>query len=189
MTARSTRLGLALAIAAGLGAGCRQIAEELQRRSEPKVLKSWDGAFRVTVPSGWRTDRDLNEQADLGVSRRAEQCFVVVLSESSADFAEMNLELHAAETLAKLTRGLGSVKVSPPLQLTIASQPALQYEVSGVADNLNVRYLHTTVKLGGFYHQILAWTLASQWERRRETLRTVVQSFAEARRPPAPAAR
>ncbi len=53
-----------------------------------------------------------------------------------------------------------------------------------MAENLRLHYVHTTVKLGGFYHQLLAWTLASRWDTEQSTLRALVASFATAN--PAP---
>lgn len=171
----STWFAIALA-AVGL-AGCGQVAKGLQGLTGPRVLKSWDGAFQVTAPAGWNTNRDLHDKADLGVACLACETYLVVLSESAGDFEVMDLERHAKATLLLISSELGSARVGPARQLTIAGQPALQHEVTGVNDNVRVHYLHTTVKLGGYYHQILAWTLASRWEREQATLQAVVASF------------
>lgn len=165
------------------GASCQKLASELRKTQEPQVLKSWDGAFQVTVPPGWRTDRDLHEKADLGVSKRTEENYLVVLSESTQDFTDMDLQRHSDATLKTILGSLKSSNVGPVLRMSVAGQPALQYEIAGVSGNLKVKYLHTTVELGGYYHQILAWTLASRWDRNKDGLRAAVLSFRQARPP------
>lgn len=158
-------------------AGCQQLARELRATQQPQVLKSWDGVFQVTVPAGWRTDRDLNDKADLAVSQRAEEHYLIVLSESAKDFADMDLARHSQVTLDQIVGTLTSSSVSPVKKLTIGNQPALQYDFAGVTKNIKVHYLHTTVELGGYYHQILAWTLASRWDRNQAALRAATASF------------
>lgn len=177
---RWTRLALLGALCL-LGTSCQKLASELRKGQEPQVLKSWDGAFQVTVPAGWRTDRDLHEKADLAVSQRGQENYLVVLSESAADFAEMDLQRHSDTTLETIVGSLKSSNVGPVANITVAGQKALQYEVAGVSGNLKVKYLHTTVELGGYYHQILAWTLASRWDRNKDGLRAAVLSFSQTR--------
>ena len=173
---------MALLGALGLfGGGCQRLASELRRTQEPQVLKSWDGAFQVTVPPGWRTDRELNDKAELGVSQRSQEYYLIVLSESTQDFAEMDLEKHSDTTLEQIVSSLSSSSVGPVQRLTVSGQPALQYEIAGTTNNIKVKYLHTTVELGGYYHQILAWTLQSRWAKNEAALRAAVQSFRQAR--------
>lgn len=163
---------------------CGQIAKSLRERSAPQVLKSWDGAFQVTAPAGWRTNRELHAKADLGVAYPVRETYLVVLSESAKDFDIMDLGKHSAATRNILLKNLGAPQVGPLRHITIAGQPALQCDITGVAENLRLHYVHTTVKLGGFYHQLLAWTLASRWDTEQSTLRALVASFATAN--PAP---
>jgi hypothetical protein len=71
-------------------------------------------------------------------------------------------------------------------KLTIGGQPALEYEITGAADNLKLCYLHTTVELGGYFHQVIAWTLSSRCRSGKPQLRQIVESFRlAAKTPPA----
>lgn len=174
----AARVGVPIILASLALTGCQQVSKNLQALTAPRVLKSWDGAFQVTAPVGWNTNRELHKQADLAVAHPLAECYLIVLSESAQDFALMDVSRHSTMTLGILTKNLSAAQAGPAQHLTIAGQPALQYDVTGTANNLRLHYLHTTVKLGGFYHQLLAWTLASRWEREQATLRAVVASFA-----------
>jgi hypothetical protein len=54
---------------------------------------------------------------------------------------------------------------------------ALQNELRGMKDGMDVAYLYAVVDTGDEYYQILAWTLQSRWDRNQELLREVTRSF------------
>jgi hypothetical protein len=105
--------------------------------------------------------------------------YVIVISESKEDFNDITIESHSEFTRNALTEGLANTDTSPPARLTISGNPALQYEIRGTTDKLNVAYLHTTVETPKKFHQVVAWTMRSRFEKNQALLQEVTQSLKE----------
>ncbi len=150
-----------------------------------KVLTGLEGKIQLTVPGGWKEEKDLNESADLQASHRISEMYVVILSENKEDFQDMSLEKHSELTRGSLIRKLDNAKISDPIPLTLDGHPAVEYEIHGAMDHINIVYLHTTVETQKYFHQILAWTLPSRYEKNRATLQKVIENFRETSQAPA----
>ena len=145
----------------------------------PKVISSADGQCRLTVPPGWAEDPELNAGAELQVSNKKDELFAVVMTESKSDLDEMSKEKYSRITRRALAKSLKSSKTTGPKKLTISSVPALQYQVSGKMDGLDVVYLHTAIEGKKNFYQILAWTQKSKFDTIRPMLDQIISSFQE----------
>jgi hypothetical protein len=106
--------------------------------------------------------------------------YLIVLTDAKANYgSSMSIEDHSKETLGTLTRSMTSSTKTGPTSITIDGNPALQYEVRGEIKGLNVVYLHTTVESPNNFHQIVAWTLQTTYDAKKDVLQDVVQSFKE----------
>jgi hypothetical protein len=105
--------------------------------------------------------------------------YVVVLSENRLDFDDMSLEKNSEITRKGLLEGSKSPQTSEPRKLTVNGSPALQYEIRAIVDNLHIVYLHTTVETAENYHQILAWSLRSRFEKAKPVFQDLIASFRE----------
>ncbi len=144
------------------------------------VLVSSDGQSQVTLPEGWLSDRELHESAEIQASQRGQEMYLIVLSENKEDFQDLTLEQHSEITRQLLVESLSDSQVTGPSEVTeIGEKPAIQYEIRGSVEGVNVAYLHTTVETADRYHQILAWTLPSNFSRSEAQLQAIVQSFRE----------
>ncbi|HVF88941.1 MAG TPA: hypothetical protein VNH22_02665 [Blastocatellia bacterium] len=143
------------------------------------VITSSDGLSRITLPPGWKQEQELHEQADLQAADRANEMYVIVMSESKEDFRDMTVEKHSEFTRSALTEKLESPELSEPEKVTVDGLPGTQYEIRGGVDNLNIAYLHTTLESPTHFHQILAWTLKSRFDKNRPVLDAVIHSFKE----------
>src|SRR5262249_5744379 len=101
---------------------------------------------RLSVPGAWKSRKDLNQKAGLGACHPREQSCVILLTDRRANFRTMSLEGHSESTRRSLTRSLQDLQVSPPRRFLVAGHPALQYEIRGAHNNLNLVYLHTTIE-------------------------------------------
>lgn len=147
---------------------------------KPIVLTSTDGGFQLTVPGDWRSETALNEQASIQASHRFRETYVVLLTESKRDFTgDMTLEQFTTMTRDAMMSQVRSAATTELKPMTINGNRALEYEITGGVEGLNIVYLITTVETPGHYHQIITWTLPSRLEQYRGTLREVTQSFRE----------
>jgi hypothetical protein len=160
--------------------GCFAGKGMLGDSSKPaKVVTSTDGVSQLSIPGNWKIDRELKDDAELQVSDRANEMYVVVLSESKSDFAGISIDKHAELTRGIVLGNLTSPQSTTPMKITINGRPALQNEIRGTMDNVNLVYLHTTVETPKYFHQIVAWTLPSRFDKNRAKLQEVIESFKE----------
>lgn len=158
------------------GAGCA-LADQKTDSGTP--LMDPEKTIQVSIPSGWKEDRDLHDSAELQASNRIKELYVIVLSESKEDFQDMTLDKHSEITRATLVKSLTQPQTSAPTSLKVNGHPAVQYEIRGFINNLSVVYLHTTVETETNIHQILTWTLKSMYEKNKPVLQQVTESFKE----------
>ncbi len=144
-----------------------------------KDIVSANGKFRITVPGGWTEEKTLNDSADLQASYKLSEMYVVVLSEPKQDLHDMKLEDHSKLTREALMKGVQDAVVTGPKEMTVDGHPAVQYEIRGAVDHVNIVYLHTTVESPNYFHQILAWTVPSRFEQNQPTLQGVIDRFHE----------
>jgi hypothetical protein len=143
-------------------------------------LISEDGQTAIMLPTGWVRDDELNDRAQLEASNRAEQMYLIVLTQPKAEFRGMQRDTYAEITRGYLTRRLEKSEVSGPTDVSqVGGNPAVQYQVRGSLNNIDVLYLHTVVETPTRFAQILAWTLPTDFEKNQPTLQQVIQSFQE----------
>jgi DnaJ-class molecular chaperone len=158
------------------GAGCA-LAD--QKTDPGTVLVDPEKTIQISIPSGWKEDRDLHDSAELQASNRKKELYVIVLSESKEDFQDMTLDRHSEITRATLVKSLTEPQTSAATTLKVNGHPAVQYEIRGFINNLSVIYLHTTVETEKNIHQILTWTLKSMYDKNKPALQKVTESFKE----------
>jgi hypothetical protein len=175
-------LSLSLIVAIMIGfSGCA--LKKLPGKATPKkdiVVKSADEKFQISVPSDWKEDPDLNEIASVQASKRADEKYAIVISESSVDFgADINLE-----AFAKLSQSnvLGAAKNSSSTDFTDVTINGLEgkaFEITGEISSLKVHYYIVAIKGKDHFHQIITWTLESKYADFNSELKEVAQSFTE----------
>jgi hypothetical protein len=152
--------------------------ERLQRLStERQTIASDDGKIMVKVPGTWTKLPELNKRASLQVGNKSKEAYLIVITDTKADFPNLTLEKHHDLTRDRMWQKMKNASATQPVSLTIDGHPALQDEISGTEDGTNVVFLHTTVDDGDHFQQILAWTLKSRWRKQNELLREVTTSF------------
>lgn len=149
-----------------------------QRVEADSVITAVDGQSRVTVPGGWREMDDLHDEAELQVGSRVQNQYLIVLTEDKADLA-MDLETYADLVLGGLAEDIDEARVSDPRVLTVSGRPAVQYEVRGTIDGINVVYWLTGIEGTRNFFQVIAWTTQSKAEQNGPKLQTIVESFEE----------
>jgi hypothetical protein len=152
-------------------------------RSEGRTMKSETGAVSVTVPSSWRGELALNEEADIQASDVATESYVAVFVEPKSDFpADTTIieytQVSRGNVLASLT---GGSQPQAATRLKVNGMPAIRSHLVGAIEGEQVAYLHTVIETPTRYVQVVTWTLRSNWEQNRETLNRIAGSFVEAK--------
>jgi Domain of unknown function (DUF4190) len=152
--------------------------ERLHRLSiERKEIASDDGKLKVTTSGFWVKRSDLNKRASLQAAYKDKEMYLIVISDAKADFDNLTLEKHHQLTRDRMLQKMKNASATELVPLTIDGHPALQDELSGTENGMNVVFLHTTVDDGDYFQQILAWTSKSRWQQQNEQLRENTRSF------------
>lgn len=150
-------------------------------KREPVVVKSNDGKYQLTTPGDWIKETSLNSKADIQVSKRREELYVIVLSESKKDFgSKFTLEDFTKVVRTQMMGTVSDKEATEPVSVTVSGNSAKQYELSGTVSGIKAKYIHTTVETKDAFHQVLAWTLSSRFTQNKSKLLEVVNSFKEA---------
>lgn len=144
---------------------------------QPVVITS--GKIQITAPAGWKIATDLNDAADLQAVDVKNKLYLIVLTDNKIDYSDMTLGKHSKTTLDILIKPLTSMTMGGPTNLRVNGNPALQYEVRGTIQGINVVYLHTTVETPAHFQQIVAWMAVSGYESNKVVFQRVIRSFKE----------
>ena len=145
-----------------------QLRRLMPRRGLPEgvLVDRVLGLARLELPQGWRAANDLNEAASIEAMNAQHGRHVIVISDSVEDFVpEMTLYEHSLNTRAELTNSIRVTACSGPERRTVAGFESVQYEIEGFFHSTRVKYLHTTVAGRRAFHQILAWSTFSRYDR------------------------
>jgi hypothetical protein len=136
------------------------------------------GLARLELPDGWRQAQDLNETASIEAIHSLHGRHLIVISDSIEDFVpEMTVYEHSVNTRTELTGSIRLISCSGPERRTVGGFAALQYEIEGFFQQTRIKYLHTTVAGRRAFHQVLAWSTYSRYD--RETFERLLDGFSE----------
>lgn len=165
---------LPLAILICVGCGCKL----LESMTRPKVLKSPDGRFEITVPAGWRENAGLQSTANIKAGNPLQEMYLLVMTQPKTDFAaDVTLDQFTELTLKSMRKNVDSADSTPPITIRINGNLARQYQVQGIVNSLKIAYLVTTVETREHYHKIVTWTLRSRIDKNQPILEGVTNSF------------
>ncbi len=124
------------------------------------------GMSQLELPDGWRQARDLNETAGIEAIHALFGRHVIVISDAIEDFVpEMTLYEHSVNTRAELTNNIQLIACSGPDRRIVGGYESVQYEIEGYFQQTRIKYLHTTVAGLRAFHQVLAWSTCSRYDR------------------------
>lgn len=147
----------------------------------PSTVTAANGICQLEIPEGWSERSDLNDEADIQVASIKEELYVIVLSEYKEDYDDgFTVSDHSERTLEYLMEGVEDAEiVSGPVNIEVNGRPSVQYEIKGVVDGIKAVYLHITVDGEIAFHQVVAWTLSSGYDKNKPILQSVVNTLAE----------
>ena len=143
----------------------------------PYVVRSTDGGFQVTVPGHWKPRADLHASAEIKMCNPFREQYLIALIVTKFETGRMTIQQHSDATRASIRAAASNFSETGPVALTINGYQAVQYEMRGRVNNIDVVYIHTTIETENHFSQLLAWSLGSKWSANEAVLREVVTSF------------
>ena len=163
--------------------GCsyfNQVKKQIEKVQEPTVMTATDGKSQLTVPGAWSAQKDLNDNASIQAGNLLAEQYAIVISESKEDFnSKMTLNEYADIIRKSAKQTLTDAVLSESKPVTVNGYPGVQFEVDGSVSNIKAKWLYTLVDAPKNFHQILAWSTASKYEKNKQVFLDVVNSFKE----------
>jgi hypothetical protein len=157
-----------------------KVKDGIEKSQTPQVLTGTDGKFQLTVPGNWKTETDLNEEATLQAANRFSELYVIVIRESKEDFGETpTIDVVTDIVRDNLQKTASDAVLSESVPVNINGYNARQFEASATVQNMKAKYIYGVIETPQNYYQVITWTLASRYEKGRETLINVINSFKE----------
>lgn len=142
-------------------------------------MYSDDKTISLMVPSDWKGNRKLNEEAILGVANTYDEVYAIVISESKTDFESsvtlddyLQLVVKNTESTAENFHQISTVQ-----SLNINGLSAKQQVIAALVNRLKVTYLVTGLESDTHFYLIYTWTMDSRFEKNRALLKKVSESF------------
>ncbi|MGJ8642669.1 MAG: hypothetical protein ACSHX9_04610 [Luteolibacter sp.] len=122
-----------------------------------------DASISVELPSGWKEIGALNDESLLSAVNQEQGCYMVVLADSEVDYAGTLRDFSDLTSEAMVDRLIRGIDTGAE-ELEVNSLPVIRREISGVTENVKIRYLHVSIYAGGYFHQVLCWSASSKWK-------------------------
>ena len=144
---------------------------------ERQQIVSEDGKLKVATSGFWAKTPELNKEAKLQVANKSKDMYLMVFTDAKSPVGGMTLEQRHQTARDRKLQSMQNASATQTVPLTIDGHPALQDEVSGRQQRINLVFLHTTVDDGDYFQQIVAWTTKSRWPKQNQELRDMTNSF------------
>jgi hypothetical protein len=160
-------------------AGCDPDIFTSINNPENKYVQIGDTHSYISIPGNWKVRNDLNEMADLQYSNVRDGIYCVIITEFKDDLVNSNLTSYSSGRIDAMRSKLSSTEVTAAKELVISKRNALQYELSGILDNVKLKYLITVIEGEQKYFQILLWGSKNNYMRSEKLMEKVAASYFE----------
>lgn len=143
----------------------------------PAVFTASDNQSRVTAPGNWKDLPELNDDAELHIGEENDEIYLIVLTESREDLGDLPLDEYTDLVTANFSETIEDATFSEPRTMMINGMEAIQLDITGTVDDLDVVYTLTGVAGDANYFQLVGWTLADRVERNREVIEQTIANF------------
>ena len=125
------------------------------------------GLAEIHLPPGWKGTTIPNVEAPIQATDRLGRRYLVISSESREDFTdEMDLERFREIAFLQLMGSSRILEIHGPEARTVGEFAALQTEaLLATGKYWMTRYLHTAIAGDRAFHQVIAWTAPSTYDR------------------------
>lgn len=150
-----------------------------------KAITSTDGALQLKVPETWAAS-ELNPVAAVQAGDPNTEAYGMVIEDPRRPLKDYTLERFADVQMQQLVTGLGLASLSAPKKVQVDGKEAVQYQLKGFFDQIEVVYLYTFVETPDRFLKVVTWSLASEFEDNKEVLEQVATSVRELKGLPSP---
>jgi hypothetical protein len=142
------------------------------------VVAGKNGNIEMHLPAGWAKSDPGNSDAQLLAVNDRTGCYVQVISEDRRDLTFTLKEYADKAADGMLHRGTDGSKTSWK-SVKINGNDAVQCDLHLTTEHVKLTYLVTIIQTPDNFHQVLAWTLASAFEKLKPELAPLANGLKE----------
>lgn len=162
--------------------------------SEPMVVTNFFGkdgeitCAQITVPAGWRIEKNLNKDAGIQVGNRLQMSYAIIISDekdlnaigTTKDIGDLELSQYADLVQTPLRSGSREFSQTEESETTINGLKTFRRSFKLTQkDGFRARMTLCVVAGRHHYHQLLVWTAENRQERQKAVLEGIIGSFRE----------
>ena len=156
----------------------KEIEKGIKEIAEPKIIGSDDGSCQVTVPALWSEEKGLHEDASLGAHNALSDAYIMVIKDVKSDFKKgFTVDDYAKLLRDDLPSRMEENEMSPVTTTQINGFEAREFETSGLAEGLKIKYLYALVSTPDAFYQVISWTTPSRFDKNRTEMTEALHSF------------
>lgn len=155
------------------------------RRAAPRAasvplqrVTARSGRATVKIPKTWKELPKMNARADLRHGSQKENRYLMLITEPRAKVPkDLDLAGYAKVVFEQMSKRVQGFKKGKIQRIEIDGQPALQAVVRAQTGGVRLVYLITLLRSATHYHQLIIWSLPSQWDAVRPLYQRITRSL------------
>ena len=154
------------------------LSDLIGKDEKTQTVTSTDGVCSITVPSSWQENLSVNPIANIVEGSPLQDQFIMTISESTADVTDsFTLDNFYNNIKENMLSSITNSEISDLGEVTINGLKGMQFELKGEVEGVKLGYLVTAVQSENHFHQVIAWTLQSTFDSKRDELNEIINSF------------
>jgi hypothetical protein len=152
------------------------VAPNIFAQKTDNIAISKDGSVEIIIPTGWESGA--TEDADIVQLRHSSGlAFVSARIDDMSDIEGWNLEKYTAIAMGQLAEAASNPSIVYPKKISLSGNSAIQFEISGIVDSMNISYVVTLIKKEDIYIKIIAWSAKSKFPEYGKIFREELPKF------------
>ncbi|CAM3426141.1 hypothetical protein [Marinicrinis lubricantis] len=146
---------------------------------EGNVHSTEDGKAEVTLPDDWNlVEQKQNALSTLEAANMRDEKYIMVISEAKTDIGgELDLATYADLITQQMTAVAQNSEQSDVADMTIDGHPAVQFNLNGTVQGVDIGYLITIIETDRDFHQVVSWSTGSNYGNHEEEFKNIASSF------------
>ncbi len=142
------------------------------------TAKTSDGRAQLTFPKGWVTYGDLNGASILSYTNN-QSVFIVFRENKGVLSDDATIEDYCSLITKNMVSNVSNPVTTEPVSLKINNYSALQFNILGEVQKINLNYFCTIIETNDSYYQLIAYTTQDVYEKNKSNFIKIVNSFKE----------
>ena len=161
---------IALGLLTTIGFACKSMGE-------PRVMKSKNGKYQITVPSSMSEAPDLGKDAEITAGSNANSLFLFVLSKNKSETNGGTLDERTDVLRTAMSNELTDADATTPDQITVNGNEARRYRITGTRQGTKLAYVVTVIEAADDVNILCGWTSAARASENIPSLTQIEDSF------------